>query len=183
MNQYYEINNISFVNLTAEQCSLTDPQCTAVNVPLYDEVNRRNETCLDDTFTASSCCSLHNNAFLTNSSSLEKNDWRRYLTDLIDGTVSEPSLTSLINSSVDSLRLHSGHVRCQSIVSRLLPKHHLPGRQPIVRPEVQHGLGRLSDHLRVSPTDRHCYPSKVTISRQSSTEVQFTLSLSSQVRR
>ena len=48
--------------------------------------NESNDTCLSDSFTASSCCSLHTESFYVNAS--HGRVWTEYLSDLIDGTVS-----------------------------------------------------------------------------------------------
>jgi hypothetical protein len=86
MSQYYQTNNIPLQNQSSEQCSLTDPECQALNIPLSNQINNSDNTCLSDLFTASSCCSLHTEAFFVNSS--DGSDWRKFLSDLIDGTVS-----------------------------------------------------------------------------------------------
>ncbi|CAF3691680.1 unnamed protein product [Rotaria socialis] len=86
MDQYYQINNISKSNESLGQCTLNDPRCIILNTPLLSQKNESNDTCLNDSFTAGSCCSLHAEAFFVNSSSEGESDWRKFLSDLIDGT-------------------------------------------------------------------------------------------------
>ncbi|CAF2615030.1 unnamed protein product [Rotaria sp. Silwood2] len=86
MNQYYQINSISIHNQSTEQCTLNDPQCKILNTPATNKINDSNETCLSDSFLASSCCSLHTEAFFLNSSSESENDQIKFLSDLISGT-------------------------------------------------------------------------------------------------
>jgi len=88
MNQYRQINNIPLNNQTLDQCTLTDPQCKPLNIPLSDQINDSNSTCLNDAFTAGSCCSLYTEAFFANSSRESENHWTEFLIDLTDGTVS-----------------------------------------------------------------------------------------------
>lgn len=89
MDQYYQKHNRSFFNDSSEFCSLADVQCHVLDLPLTSDIHDWNITCLNNSFTATSCCSLHNNAFLKNSSHEGENDWREFLIDLTDGTVSE----------------------------------------------------------------------------------------------
>jgi hypothetical protein len=88
MNEYRRINNIPLNNQTVDQCTLIDPQCKALNIPLSNHTNDSNSLCLSDSFTASSCCSLQTDVFFINSSSESENDLGKYLIDLTDGTVS-----------------------------------------------------------------------------------------------
>jgi hypothetical protein len=85
MNQYDRINNITRDNQSSQQCTLTDPQCQTLDIPLSNESI---STCLSDPYTASSCCSLHTEEFFLNSSHDGTNDWREFLVDLTDGSVS-----------------------------------------------------------------------------------------------
>lgn len=74
---------------TSDYCSLTDPQCAALNEPLYSRTNESDSICLKDPLTASGCCSVQSQAFFFNSSRKAKTDWTAYLSDVIDGTVSQ----------------------------------------------------------------------------------------------
>jgi hypothetical protein len=97
MDQYYHINNITIYNQSSEQCSLSDPQCKALNIPLSTQTSGLNDTCLSDSFTAASCCSLHTEGYFANISSASENSWTAFLSDLIDGTVSLNSDLYVIN--------------------------------------------------------------------------------------
>ncbi|CAF3775744.1 unnamed protein product [Rotaria magnacalcarata] len=68
MDQYYQINNISKTNESLGQCTLNDPRCKILNQPFLSQKNESIDTCLNDSFTASSCCSLHTEVFFVNSS-------------------------------------------------------------------------------------------------------------------
>jgi hypothetical protein len=83
MNQY----NRTSVIYAPDYCTLHDEQCTVLGMPSNGEENSSNATCLGNTFTASSCCSLHNDAFWTNSSHQNSLTWSKYISDMIDGTV------------------------------------------------------------------------------------------------
>ncbi|CAF0826530.1 unnamed protein product [Adineta steineri] len=85
MNEYNKINDIPIYNYS-DQCTLTDPQCESLNIPLSSQDNVSNNSCLDNSYTASSCCSLHTESYFVNSSRDGENDWTEYLIDLIDGT-------------------------------------------------------------------------------------------------
>ena len=85
--QYGQIES----NQSYGQCSLIDPECQALEIPLTDRENFTNSTCLDNPFTASGCCSLHTNTFFVNSSSTIESDWTKFLIDLFSGTVSRNS--------------------------------------------------------------------------------------------
>ena len=87
MNEYNKINNISF-NQSIDQCTLNDPECKILDIPLSNQINDTNDTCLNNLYTASSCCSLHTDNFFLNSSYEAQNNWGKFLIDLIDGTVS-----------------------------------------------------------------------------------------------
>ena len=89
MNQYNRSHNKSSFNHSTEICSLSDLQCQVLDLPLTDNNNDWNTTCLNNSFTAASCCSLLNDVFLKNSSHEGENDWREFLIDLTDGTVSK----------------------------------------------------------------------------------------------
>lgn len=85
MNQYYQsYNQTGYDNKSDDECSLTDPRCDVLNRPFILQINP-NDTCLSNPFTASSCCSLHTQAFFVNSS--RDSDWKKTLSDLISGTV------------------------------------------------------------------------------------------------
>ncbi|CAF3828143.1 unnamed protein product [Rotaria magnacalcarata] len=86
MDQYYQINNISKTNESLGQCTLNDPRCKILNQPFLSQKNESIDTCLNDSFTASSCCSLHTEVFFVNSSREGESDWKKFLSDLIDGT-------------------------------------------------------------------------------------------------
>jgi len=88
MDKYYQQHNLPLSNQSFEQCSLADPQCQALEIPLTNQENNTNATCLNDPFTASSCCSLHTETFFVDSSHKNENDWTKYLIDFFDGTVS-----------------------------------------------------------------------------------------------
>lgn len=68
----------------SKQCNLTDPECSILNKPINQSTSDSN-TCLNNPYLASSCCSLHTEAFFINSSS--NKDWTKSLGDVIDGTV------------------------------------------------------------------------------------------------
>jgi hypothetical protein len=89
MNEYSEQYNPIVLNRSFEQCSSSDPECQALEIPLTNQENYTNSTCLDNPYTASGCCSLYTNAFFENSSSQIENDWRKFLIDLFSGTVSQ----------------------------------------------------------------------------------------------
>ncbi|CAF3576152.1 unnamed protein product [Rotaria sp. Silwood1] len=86
MDRYYQTNNISMHNQSSDQCTLNDPQCKILNEPFLNQINDSNETCLSDSFLASSCCSLHAEAYFVNSSRESESDRAKYLSDLIAGT-------------------------------------------------------------------------------------------------
>jgi hypothetical protein len=88
MKQYYQINNISLNNQSLNQCTLNDIQCKILEIPLSDQINNSNSSCLSDSFTAGSCCSLLTENFFVNSSYESKNNPTEFLIDLTDGTVS-----------------------------------------------------------------------------------------------
>lgn len=90
MNEYHRTNNITVNNQSTDQCTLIDPQCKVLNIPLSNQINDSNSTCLSNSFTAGSCCSLHTEAFFINSSREGENDKINFLIDLTDGTVSLP---------------------------------------------------------------------------------------------
>ena len=83
MDQYHQMDNQS-----SEQCTLSDLACQALALPLSDQEDNLNETCLSNSFTAASCCSLHTEAFFVNSSRESASKWTEFLSDIIDGTVS-----------------------------------------------------------------------------------------------
>ena len=76
MNEYYQINNIPPNNQSSDQCTLNDPQCKILEIPLSDQINDSNSTCLSDSFTASSCCSELTEDFFVNSSYEGENNSR-----------------------------------------------------------------------------------------------------------
>ncbi|CAF1163517.1 unnamed protein product [Rotaria sordida] len=86
MDQYYEINNIPINNQSSEQCTLNDPQCKILDIPFSNQIIDSNETCLNDSFLASRCCSLQTDAVFVNSSRESENDQLKFLSDLIAGT-------------------------------------------------------------------------------------------------
>jgi hypothetical protein len=88
MNQYNHIHNIPIYNQSSEYCTLSDKKCKNLSIPLSDHVDDWNDTCLNDSFTAASCCSLHAEGFFVNSSRESEANSIGILSDLIDGTVS-----------------------------------------------------------------------------------------------
>ncbi|UJR31263.1 hypothetical protein I4U23_018763 [Adineta vaga] len=86
MNEYYQNHGGSRDNTSNDICTLSDPQCKLLNKPISDEGSNVYGTCINNTFTASSCCSLHTQSFFVNSSSESENHWTEFMIDLIDGS-------------------------------------------------------------------------------------------------
>ncbi len=117
MKEYYRINHIPISNQSSEQCTLTDSQCQALGIPLSNQTDEWNSTCLSDSFTAGSCCSLHTDAFFVNSS--RENDWTEFLIDLTDGTVSGVTELHLIDRNHLIIGISNSHPFIYWLLSKL----------------------------------------------------------------
>lgn len=83
MTEYYKLQN-QIYNESSSECKLIDPQCRILST--NDNYSDTSETCLSNSYRASSCCSLLTQEYFVNSSKEGENDWREFLLDLTDGT-------------------------------------------------------------------------------------------------
>ncbi|CAF1242481.1 unnamed protein product [Adineta ricciae] len=86
MDQYYQTTGSSKDNTSDGICTLSDPRCALLNKPISDNHSDISGTCINNTFTAGSCCSSLTHAYFVNTSSDAENAWTEFLIDLIDGT-------------------------------------------------------------------------------------------------
>ena len=83
MREYYRLQHKTY-NDSSSECKLIDPECQILSSNNYsDGIN----TCLSNSYRASSCCSLLTEERFVNSSQEGERDWKEFLLDLTDGTV------------------------------------------------------------------------------------------------